>query len=466
MKRLKLNFGINSYVNKEPHRTKDSLEQILGDTLLRNDNLYIIGSEAILDINAPGTQGTGDSVIFLFNAIADYINEPSEGRPEDERGWHLWFKRKNLQRTICQSAWKSKVDEIDLTDYVSKELIEFLENGIKYRLVNALFTTCIDPILEVIVRQLCNEYGLTFNVYNYKIDIQKPNTGGFSLVYLWGKIGDEEESLDRKPIDYVFTEDDAMVTIADYIKKANDNNKDLVRDIFYEKRIMAIGCRFYDWKFRFFWYSIRGDLDKLSMGTVSYSCSKPDNDPLYLYLKNTRGLHVEDDSRRFMHQLASTMETEDLFSKIKEQRVLNAKGIFLSYPSEDVLTASNIFHYFKSQYNFNIWMDTSSLAETDRYNAVIRNAIRDCNIFVPILSPQVKDDIKAGNMERYYFEEWKTAYSYGKVIVPICVGGYDYRDEYHNEVKEMLGFNNPETDITILSVTKIDEIATKIKELL
>lgn len=473
MKPLKLNFGISRGTTDDTNYDEGHFEQILGDTLLRDDNLFIIGSEAIFKQDTKGTQNTGDSLILLFNAIADLIKDPEKGRPQNEHDWHLWFKMKKLERSVCETAWNSKRFEIQSED-LSPELIDFLDNGINYCLIHTIFTTCIDPTLEVLIDALCKEHGKSLTVYNFKGDNQIPaymenmknkSKDNVVLVYLWGKFGDTEHTLGKKNIDYVFTEDDAMVTIADYIKKANDNTVDLFRKIFFSQRIMAIGCRFDDWKFRFFWYSIRGNLDQMSYGTVSYSCLDTEKDPLYQYLMNTKGLHVDNDSRRFMKKLSDVMESASLFDRIRNKRVRDSKGIFISYPSEDVLTASNLFHYFVDRCHFNTWMDAQALTIADRYNEKIQAAIRDCGIFVPILSSQVVSDFKKGEMNRYYMKEWKEARNNGRTIVPISVGEYDCRNGYHEMFKEMCGFCG-EKDITVLPLTQIDKIAEKLKDLL
>ena len=137
MKPLKLNFNINQDSNDITTSNTGNLELILGDTLLRNDNLFVIGSEVIFKTNTPGTQNTGDSSFLLFNAIADSIKEPESLRPTNEHDWHLWVKQKNLERTACEPAWNLLTQKMDLSLYVSEELIAFLENGIKYNLLGA-----------------------------------------------------------------------------------------------------------------------------------------------------------------------------------------------------------------------------------------------------------------------------------------------------------------------------------------
>lgn len=469
-KSLNLDFSLKSNTQLSVEDNGDNYETVLGNTLLNSDNLYLIGSEAILEKDTPGTQGTGDSLMLLFNAIADGRNTPLDERPSDEHAWHIWLSKNSLDRTSCESAWQRILDTLDLNKYISEDLADFLDKGIKYHLVDTIFTTCIDPILEILMRSICDDYGRKFRVFNFMDDAQfvsysnRRSEECITLVYLWGRIGASRNDLGATSINYVYTEDDAMKTIAELIKADTDNKRELLREIFFNKRVMAIGCRFDDWKFRFFWYSMRGDLEHLSHGTVSYSCIDPANDALYQYLESTKGLHVDNDSRKFLSTMAALIESDDMFNKIREKRVSTANGIFISYKTEDVRTTTKIFRYLSSTCNFKVWMDCQKLKTGDRYTPEIINAINSSDIFMPILSTDVAMDLKAGKQDGYYIKEWKAAN--GKTFVPIAIGDYDCRAEYHKVFREICGFADEKKDITIYSVNDMDKIVDKIKELL
>lgn len=447
----------------------------LADFLLKKDNVFVFGSEAIFAKNTPGTQETGDSIFLLFNKIADNNNIPISERPQTEHDWHILLSDKGYGYKVCENAWNSLNLEKDIEPHISQELSDFLEKGIRKKLIRKIFTTAIDETLELLIRAICLNVGKSLKVYNFKDEMtdqivafaNAPDEGQVSLVYLFGKIGDKSNNLGKSEIPFVYSENDAMATIVDYIKSDMDVKKNILENIFFNKSIMAIGCRFDDWKFRFFWYSIRGNIDRISNGTVAYTCADPENDPLYRYLSRENGLHIENDSRGFMKTMADMIDSEEIYGRIREKRWKEAHGIFISYASEDLQTASELFYFFVDACGFNSWMDCSNLRPQDRYNEIIRQAIHRCDVFVPILSSQVKKDISANPpiLDRYYMKEWKYARSEGKIIVPISVGDYNFKKSYHNIFKEICGFVD-DNDIHIKTINDKDEIAEIIRDIL
>lgn len=443
-----------------------SLEDSIGQILLSNNNLYIIGSEVVLRKDTPGTQGTGDSQILLFNAIADILKCPQEERPVGSQEWYGWLRHKP-DRSLCEEAWNSvRAKEFE---NISDELFSFLTNGIELRLLETVFTTCVDPSIEDLMRAICDTLGRKFKVYNFKqpsqISLylqQTKDVDQVSLIYLWGKIGDYVTGLNKTPIPFVYNEDDAMETIAEYIKQSVDNK--LLQNVFFCRRAMAVGCRFDDWKFRFFWYSLRGELSRLPKGTVCYSCDNPQSDPLYRYLADIKGLHVHNNSRAFLKTMADVMESESLFEQIVSKRSENADGIFISYASEDVKAAASLFRHFTDECHFRVWMDNKSLRANERYDAAIEKAIHKCDIFVPILSSQVAEALSNGVRDRYYMQEWRYAHNEGKEIFPIIIGKYNERAGYHMAFREMCGM--VKNDHNLLHVNEMDRIDEEIRKML
>ena len=463
-----------SDINKSSCEEGDELTG-LAEVLLKNDNTFVIGSEAIFDTDTPNTQGTGDSVLLLYNTIADNNNIPPTDRPTTERDWHALFSNKCYKNEVCAKAWASLDLKHDIQPYLSKELSDFLEIGIPKRIIRLVVTTAIDNTLELMMRAICEEHSITLNVYNFKdqkVDQlakfnNTPDNGQVSLVYLFGKMGDKSSNWNKDLIPFVFSENDALETIVDYFKYETDVKRKVINNIFFKRNVMAIGCRFDDWKFRFFWYSIRGDIKHLSNGTVAYTCADTKNDSLYRYLSRAEGPHVESDSRQFMKIMANMIASEELYGKIREKRWKESHGVFISYASEDLITASELFHFFVDKNGIKTWMDCSNLKPQDRYSEIIEKAIHRCDIFIPILSSQTKKDLSSlpPQTERYYMREWKYAHSEGKTIFPIVVGNYDVRSEYHNLFREMCGFEG-DNDIDVKTINDKEKIVEVIKEIL
>ena len=90
---------------------------------------------------------------------------------------------------------------------------------------------------------------------------------------------------------------------------------------------------------------------------------------------------------------------------------------------------------------FDVWFDSSKLESGDNYDKRIANAIAKCKIFVPILSPQVKQDLCDGHLDRYYIAtEWallkqrvhNIESDAQKIhVMPLAISGYDERADYH-----------------------------------
>ena len=155
---------------------------------------------------------------------------------------------------------------------------------------------------------------------------------------------------------------------------------------------------------------------------------------------------------------------------MKEYKITGTVGgIFISYANEDKYIALPLYHRLKERYN--VWMD-ERLEAADGYDIRIQNAINSCTVFMPILSSQVKSDLKA-NKQRYYRQEWQWAQDHYDAqrnanapnmmkFIPILIGSYDIRGDYHQRVPECLkvvtAFNLREK-----SIDELFEILNRIK---
>ena len=410
-------------------------------------------------------------MFLLFNAIADNNGIPEENRPTTEHDWHLLLDQK-YKPYVCQEVLTRCYTEDYVQKNLSEELYDFLEKSIRKHYIHTIFTTCIDFTLEAVISTICSgddengEENLPFCTYNFMDDSSRrkfydrsdDDKQQIALVYLFGKIGDLTQF--GKPINFVYSEDDAMAEIARYFQASADNNGERIKNVFHNHPVMAIGCRFEDWKFRFFWYAIRGSVDNLGNGTIAYSCPDTQTDSLYKYLLQKGSLSLNTDSRNFMKQLSGLMDSEEILMEIRRRR---REGVFLSYASEDILTAKKTFDYFLDKRGIPIWMDIC-LKESQLYYDEIKKHINRMPIFCPILSTQVKHDLLAGN-KRFYMDEWEYAARCGKQFVPITVGDYDIRSEYHLLFRNRCGLNG-NNDIHIKSINERKDLADVMTKIL
>src|SRR3954463_3914043 len=107
------------------------------------------------------------------------------------------------------------------------------------------------------------------------------------------------------------------------------------------------------------------------------------------------------------------------------------KAVFLSYASQDAEAARRICDTLRSA-GVEVWFDQSELRGGDTWDQKIRKQIKDCALFVPIISANTQ-----ARLEGYFRLEWKLAedrshlMAKGKpFIVPVTVDGTTERDAH------------------------------------
>lgn len=79
------------------------------------------------------------------------------------------------------------------------------------------------------------------------------------------------------------------------------------------------------------------------------------------------------------------------------------KAVFLSYASEDAVAAEKICGALRSA-GIEVWFDKSGLRGGDAWDASIRQQIKTCTLFVPVISHNTQ-----ARGEGYFRLEWKLA---------------------------------------------------------
>jgi hypothetical protein len=79
------------------------------------------------------------------------------------------------------------------------------------------------------------------------------------------------------------------------------------------------------------------------------------------------------------------------------------KAVFVSYASEDGEAASRIANTLRAA-GVEVWFDQSELRGGDAWDRQIRKQIRECALFVPIISAQSE-----ARIEGYFRREWRLA---------------------------------------------------------
>src|SRR5271169_4650237 len=78
-------------------------------------------------------------------------------------------------------------------------------------------------------------------------------------------------------------------------------------------------------------------------------------------------------------------------------------AIFLSYAKQDTAPAKRICDALRAS-GIEVWIDQSELRGGDAWDQQIRRQIKECALFVPIISANSQ-----GRLEGYFRREWKLA---------------------------------------------------------
>src|SRR3990172_2111382 len=98
------------------------------------------------------------------------------------------------------------------------------------------------------------------------------------------------------------------------------------------------------------------------------------------------------------------------------------KAVFLSYASQDAEAARRICDALRAA-QVEVWFDQSELRGGDAWDQKIRRQIKECALFVPIISASTQ-----ARAEGYFRLEWRLAdqrtHLMGKsraFVVPLCI---------------------------------------------
>ena len=268
-----------------------------------------------------------------------------------------------------------------------------------------------------------------------------------TLFYVFGKVIPGRP----QPKGFVETDVDAIKIIEKWMTDVDSRQ---IIPFLKSKRILALGCKFDDWYFRFFWYILTRRFEHynatgIDTGILSSdnlaAVFKPDNDSdkrLKEYLKR-RGVRVHENVWQFMRMvykvLTDTESGSPMSQMVTEKR--RQGGIFISYKYTDVMMASELFCKLAREKGLNVWFDNMSLKGGDNYNESIMAAIRQAKVFIPLLSQSVAEDLRTEGtgINSFYSREWRCAAENSHIaIIPVAVGGYNLRGTEHGVFEQIV----------------------------
>ncbi len=419
---------------------KDFLSEILSQQYI-----LIVGSEVMLDRN----EYDGDSTKYYEN---EFIKAISNGK----------CKHANRSKFIIEHPIDEKL--------FSPELHKLL----KEKIFRVVITTCVDNLLERIMSEIWGEELQVLNFYDEnKYDLPNLTLNEFNeikptLYYAFGKAENGGT--------FVVEEDDRLNTVSNWLNHARDRYPELLYKYLQQKKIIALGCKFEDWLFRFFWYSLRQNVRTITdnssnisernikeLGKIAIELTENDNS-LKEYLQEKGWLYEKDNNNNheqqhgahdfitdFLSQIEPTPDNET----IREMMALNSLGgCFISYANEDFLFAYSLYSALLKR-GVKVWIDNEKLYPGADYKTRISQAIKDCIVFLPILSSTTKKDYENGEFSkdenrRYYLQEWDMAMeSISSItIIPVTKDGFELGCEAYRNTP-WYKKNNKEYDRTV-----------------
>ena len=432
------------------------------DGVFNDEYILVVGSGVVLDRQQfPHSRGD------INQYIIDEINH-------DRRQVRAEFVDYKNFTNVFRDTPLDEVDPIysllaDDYDYALSDISPELTNLLRTKLFKFVLTTTIDGYVEALMRDIWGDELRIVNIADnqslkdFQDALEKSRVNKYNqptLFYVFGKVITGRP----KPRGYVETDVDAIKVIEKWLM---DVDSKYIVPFLKEKRVLALGCKFDDWYFRFFWYiltrsfndndregskDIDGNLLTSDNLATMFDPESPSDKQLRDYLMR-RGVCVHDDVWMFMHHICDLLTATDEESPFR-QMILDKRrqgGIFISYKSCDVLAASELFCKLAREKGLNVWFDNASLNVGDDYAHVIQEAIRKARIFIPILSPSIAKelDMQREKIETFYSNEWRwAAQNINLAVFPIAIDGYDLRSETNQLFENLIGRHSTGVDMT------------------
>lgn len=350
----------------------------------------------------------------------------------------------------------------EIAESISKENYSFSKEDyspvvyelLKKKYFRVVLTTTFDYYAETIMKEIWGDKLRVLNIFDDKNDFGEEESWKTdiqpTLYYVFGRA--------EKGKDYTVVERDAMNVIQKWL---GDSAPKQFCEYISKKSLLALGTKFDDWLFRFFWYAMHRDIKRLNDGQVAISLQKENEVECRLsnFLENEKIPN------------SSIYEVVNLILRDTDNREIDFRkdngqytDVFISYTSSSYDTVKHLFYSLQSE-GIRVWFDQSGLNAGDAHKQKIINAINKCKVFIPvittpikeILSEQINTDISLNEChpQFHYFRdvEWNVArarWVLQKVdsgldnkfkILPFCMEGLTMKDIcIHESQKELVDF--------------------------
>jgi hypothetical protein len=292
---------------------------------------------------------------------------------------------------------------------------EILRQLARIRPLKLFVSTTFDPLLAHALNQERATGRAETQTIAYAPNEVKDLPRDWKLDHVPGYVYHLLGALSAEP-NYVVTQEDTIEFFCSL--QSETRRPPLLFDELKKQSLLILGNRFGDWVSRFFMRMSKGE--PLSVpGKPDYladSASADDNLVLFLRLfsRGTK-VYTSGNAVQFVEELYRRWSARSGDDDVAQQPPAGQKppgAVFLSYASEDWKAAEKLKKLLEAE-GMEVFFDKDRLEGGDEWEKKIRRNIRQCSLFVPLISRN------ALTRERRYFRvEWNDAIEIEKMTPP------------------------------------------------
>jgi hypothetical protein len=187
-------------------------------------------------------------------------------------------------------------------------------------------------------------------------------------------------------------------------------------DALHDNHLLILGCGFGDWLARFFLRTARSLELSQKRRCWDVLVGDPQDARLSLFLES-----FSPDARviplpaaQFVTELAARWQAAypAAVQTANSAVEVPAGAIFVSYAIEDLEAAGRLAEGLRSE-GLEVWFDKREIKWGDDWNRRIRGGIKECALFLPVISRQALNDPRS-----YYWREWNDAAEFAHGMAP------------------------------------------------
>ena len=388
--------------------TDDLFWSDLIDYLQDNAIVPIIGPE-VLTIKHEGRRGPYYG--YLAMRLAEALKVPVEKDWPDLRLNDAAYEYLERPRSRPLELYKTLRRILNSPDL---PLPEALVKLAEIRPLKLFVTTTVDMFLEKALNQIRfnGEDGAKSLAYLSKpLDLPQPvDDLTAPLVYhLYGHVASQQ--------DFVMTDEDELEFM--HLLQSEKRRPELLFDALRSHHLLLIGYQQSGWLARFFIRTVKNERlkDATTREAIVTGQSACQDDDLIMFLESALSLgtrvvcsgsaeiFIDELHRRWMEtregaEPEAVQAAEDAGASLPP---MPPGAVFISYASQDLTTVEKLKNYMEN-FGLEVWFDKMRLEAGDEYDLKVRRNIRDCAVFVPVISRNTEE-----RLEGYFRREWRYA---------------------------------------------------------